>query len=350
MTEGIKKLFVYGTFLQGEPLNHHLRNCKLIQAMEIPGKLYNTGKGYPAALFDCNPKETVAGEIYYLSGDSDKKLKELDEVEGTRLNLYRRKELRHKAHLLYLYEAGEGLKGYLKNENTINSGSWRRKGSVALKDPPEFALAFEKQQEERYREFPPKDSSGMVFLKGDIPILVTAPHATRHLRMNKLKEEEEYTGAISLILHALTGSHALYTHWASRIDPNFYDESPFKKKLTKVIRKFGIRFVLDLHGTRVQRGKDIYPGIGNNREFLIGNDLYLDKFEEVLVSNEIILGSLHVFPASIQMTVTKFVATKLGAPAMQIEINERLREPEGNPKGFEKLIDSLTEYINYIKS
>ena len=350
MISEIRKLFVYGTFLQGEPRNYYLNNCKLIQALEIPGRLYSTGRGYPAALFDGNSEETIAGEIYNLSGDSNKKLKDLDEVECTRFGLYRRKDFKHKGHHFYLYEAGEQLRGCLNKKNSINSGNWRRQGSLALKDPIEFGINFEKEQEERYMEFPPEDSSGMIFLRGDAPILVTAPHATRHLRMNKQKQQEEYTGAISVILHSLTGAHALYTHWASKIDPNFYDDSPFKKKLTKIVRKFGIKYVLDLHGTRGQRAEDIYPGIGNNREFLIGNDSCLRKLKESANSNGLVLGGLNVFPASIQMTVTKFVATKLGIPAIQIEINERLRDPKSNPQGFEKLVTFLTEYLHQIKT
>ncbi len=301
-------------------------------------------------MFDGNSEETIAGEIYNLSGDSNKKLKELDEVECTRFGLYRRKDFKHKRHHFYLYEAGEQLRGCLNKENSINSVNWRRQGSFALKDPVEFALTFEKEQQERYREFPPEDSSGMIFLRGDAPILVTAPHATTHLRMNKQKQQEEYTGAISVILHSLIGAHALYTHWASKIDPNFYDDAPFKKKLTKIVKKFGIKSVLDLHGTRGQRAEDIYPGIGNNREFLIGNDSYLRTLKESANSNGIVLGGLNVFPASIQMTVTKFVATKLGIPAMQIEINERLRDPKSDPQGFEKLVTFLTEYLHRIKT
>ncbi len=101
-------------------------------------------------------------------------------------------------------------------------------------------------------------------------------------------------------------------------------------------------------GTRVQRNKDIYPGIGNNREFLIGNGFYLHKLEDS--ANGLALGDLHVFPASNQMTVTKFVAQKLEIPAMQLEINERLRHPESNSNGFEKLVTFLTEYLYQIKT
>jgi gamma-glutamylcyclotransferase (GGCT)/AIG2-like uncharacterized protein YtfP len=349
MARETDKLFVYGTFLQGERGNHHLDGCNLIQSVEIPGKLYDTERGYPAALFDGDSKETVTGEIYAICGDVDKKLSELDEIEGTEIGLYKRKSI-YNGHHFYVYEIGKLLRNHIRTENRINSGSWRRHGSVALKNPVEFAIRFENSQKQRYREFPPEDSSGLTLLRGEIPILITAPHSTRHLRMGKFKYQEEYTGALSVILHALTGCYVLYTHWASSVDPNFYDNAPFKSKLLKAVRKFGIRFVIDLHGTRREWSDDIYPGIGNNREFLFGNDFYLYKLKESARSNGLVVGGLHVFPASIQMTITKFVAQNLQIPTMQIEINEKLRHPESNPSEFEKLVKFLMDYIGSIKA
>lgn len=348
MAKEIDKLFVYGTLLQGERRNLHLDRCNLIESIEIPGKLYDTGRGYPAASFDGYSKETVMGEIYAICGDVDKKLRELDDVEGTESGLYKRKSV-HNRHRFYVYETGDLLKKSLTAENRINFGSWRRHGSFALKNPVEFAIRFENSQKHRYREFPPDDSSGITFLRGEIPILVMAPHATRHLRMGRLKYQEKYSGALSVILHSITGSYALYTHWASSLDPNFYDHAPFKSELLKVVKQFGIKFVLDLHGTKNQRSEDIYPGLGNDREFLFGNDFYLYKLEKSAELNGLILGSLNVFPASTQMTVTKFVSRNLGIPAMQIEINERLRHPESNPFEFEKLVKFLTDYICSIR-
>jgi gamma-glutamylcyclotransferase (GGCT)/AIG2-like uncharacterized protein YtfP len=348
MTKEINKLFVYGTLLQGESRNHYLDDCKLIRSLEIPGELYDMGMGYPAALYDENSKETITGEIYTICGDVNKKLRELDEVECAGLGLYKRKPI-YNEHHFYLYEPGELLRGYLRTENKIRAGSWRSHSSIALKNPVEFAIRFENSQRQRYREFPPEDSTELTFLRGEIPILITAPHATRHVRIHKLKYQEEYTGALSVILHALTGSHALYTHWASNIDPNFYDHAPFKKKILKVVSKFGIRFVLDLHVTRGQGNEDIYPGIGSSKEFLLGKDLYLQHLEELTKSNGLVLGGLHVFPASVQMTVTKFVSRNLQIPAMQIEINERLSRPETNPREFERLVKFLRDYIRSIQ-
>ena len=345
MATKIERLFVYGTFLQGEPGNHYLDDCELIQAFEVPGELYDTQRGYPAALLDGDSNKTITGEIYAVRSGRGKELQKLDAVEGTQVGLYTRRSLNYKGYDFYLYEAGELLRHSLNRDSKIESGSWRRYGSTAVKDPVEFALNFENRQSRRYREYAPTDSRGLIFLRGEIPILVTAPHATRHVRMGIFKFQEEYTGALSVILHALTGSHALYTHWASNTDPNYYDDAPFKKKLQKVIKKFGIKFVLDLHGTRRDWKKDIYPGIGEDGEFLLGDNLYIHELERSAKLNKLTLGGLHIFPASRQMTVTKFVARNVGIPAMQIEINEKLRHPETNPSAFNQLVEFLYNFI-----
>jgi gamma-glutamylcyclotransferase (GGCT)/AIG2-like uncharacterized protein YtfP len=349
MTRKISKLFVYGTFLQGELRSEYLNGYNLLESLDLPGKLYDTQQGYPAALFDQDSAETVSGELYEICGDVDERLTELDEVEGIKDGLYVRRALNCKEHDFYAYEAGEVLKKDLHNAKRIKSGSWRRFRSVALTDPLRFAITFENSQRPRYREFPPQNSSGLVFIKGEIPILVIASHATAHLRMNIIKYEEHYTGALSAMLHALTGSYALYTHWASKIDPNYYDHGPFKQKLSDILQEYGIRFVVDLHGTIAQANEDIYPGIGKEREFLLGDEFYLARLENSAASEGLILGGLDVFPASRQMTIAKFAAWNLGIPAMQLEFNRRLRRPENNPSDFKRLVKFLDRFIHYIK-
>ena len=350
MPSKIRKLFVYGTLLQGEIRGGNLGDCQLILALELPGRLYNTGRGYPAAVFDKSSKTKVHGELYALPENAENKLKELDEIEGVSSGLYVRKAIKFQGQEFYFYEAGALLQRIIKEENLIKSGSWRRYGSVALSNPIRFALNFEVEHSKRYGEFPPDNFPHFVFQRGDIPVLVTAPHATRHVRMGKPKYEEEYTGAVALLLHILTGCHALYTHYASKIDPNYYDNSPFKVGLEEVVKKFNIRFALDLHGTISRSKHDIYPGIGNEEEFLLGNGIYFKKLEGLAKSNGLNLGGKEVFSASRQNTVTKFVAKKLRTPAIQLEISGRLRKPEVDKESFMKLVEFLRLLIESVKT
>ena len=48
-------------------------------------------------------------------------------------------------------------------------------------------------------------------LDGKIPVLVSAPHAVKHLRAGVVepKEEDEYTGTVARLLHALEPSRAM---------------------------------------------------------------------------------------------------------------------------------------------
>jgi gamma-glutamylcyclotransferase (GGCT)/AIG2-like uncharacterized protein YtfP len=351
LSDKIKKLFVYGTLLKGEPRNSFLRDSDLLGSLDIPGELYVTDTGYPAASFNENPTHHVSGELYELSGDKvADKIIMLDKIEGIDDGLFRRKVLRINDQSFFTYEAGESLDSFLNERCKIKSGNWRLHGSIARRDPIKFALAFEKSSEKSYRDFRRKDTSGSIHVRGVVPILLTAPHACAHVRMNKLKSQEEFTGSLTVIIHSISGSHALYTHRASEIDPNFYDESPFKKQIARIVKEFGIRFVLDVHGTSTAKTGDVFPGVGINKELLLGNECLLDKLVECAERFGIRLGSSKIFPASRQMTVTKFAAKKLGIPGMQLEISEQLRTPDKLPKRFDKLVRFLADFLSRVEN
>jgi hypothetical protein len=129
------------------------------------------------------------------------------------------------------------------------------------------------------------------------------------------------------------------------VDPNYYDNSRFKNKMSEIVSHHSFKFLVDLHGTGPEKKYDIYPGVGVDKEFLIGHDNYLDELERAATLNGISIGGLDVFPAAKQMTVTKYAARKLGIPAIQLEINRRLRDPEKRPDDFMKLIKFLRGFI-----
>jgi len=345
MPAKLNKVFVYGTLLQGESRCSFLSDCKLLKTLEIPGTLYDTKSGYPAAVFDERSRNTIAGELYIMD-NPDNKLKELDEAEGVDSDLFKRVKLSYKGVHFFSYEAGKISKQHIQPVNKIEAGNWRRYSSLSFHDPLGFTLNFEDRQKYLYREPASSDSKGSIYITGDLPLLVTAPHATVHKRMSKLKRQEFYTGALSVILHSLTGCHVLYTNRLIESDPNYYDDSPFKAKLGEVVSQNDIKFLLDLHGTDPDRENDIYPGVGINKEFLLGYDNYLNELMNASKLNEITVGRLDVFPAVKQMTVTKYAARKLGVPSMQVEINRKLREPEKSPDDFIKLVKFLKEYID----
>ena len=340
----IDKIFVYGTLLRGEERSCYMLGCRLSEILEVPGSLYDTGRGYPAALFDDGSDRAVSGELYTME-DPSSRIEGLDRVEGTLSGLFRRSTIKYPNSEFYCYEAGPLLNETATDENRIMSGNWRTHSSLAFTDPVDFALRFETHLKDSYKEHPGEDSDGIHYIRGHIPVLVTAPHATAHVRMGKLKRQEFYTGALAVLLHSLTGCHALYTGRLSSLDPNYTDESPFKAKLSEIAGRCGLEFQIDIHGTGSERPGDVFPGVGMNSEFLNGRSESLFELSQAAQSNGISLGSTDVFPAAKQMTVTRFSATRLGVPSMQLEINRDLRRPEIAPADFVKLVNFLKEFI-----
>ncbi len=332
--------------MQGESRSPFLDNEKLIDTVWVPGVMFDTMLGYPAALFGTEYKKCIYGELYELS-DPRTMLDQLDSLEGVQDALFERCEIEVGGSAVYSYAAGESLGEYLVHHNVIKEGDWRKVGSIAKSSPLDFAINFENSQKSIYKEHPETDRIGAVHVRGDIPVLVTAPHATAHVREGKLKRQEFYTGALVLLMNILEGSHALYTNRLSEIDPNYEDDCYFKDRLTEIVNAHDIRFVLDLHGTG-KRHKDIYPGVGESNEFLLGHEGLIAELNNAIELNGISIGDYTTFPASKQMTVTKFAARKLGVPAMQLELNDSLRRPLDNRERFLGLVKFLRDFVTSI--
>lgn len=196
----------------------------------------------------------------------------------------------------------------------------------------------------------PSDLSYTV-LPGSFPILVSAPHAVKHFRLTNTepKDEDEYTGAIARLLHQRTGCWAMHASKAD-IDPNFYDDCPYKAGLRELVEKEKIQLVIDIHAAAIWRTFNI--DIGTCRgESLLGRTDYLEALLIALRGGGIQAVFVDsVFTGCGQPTVTRFVSETLGVPALQLEINKRLRDPEQNPAYFGVLLHNLESFINGLKA
>jgi gamma-glutamylcyclotransferase (GGCT)/AIG2-like uncharacterized protein YtfP len=118
-------LFVYGTLLPGEVRWHHLQPYVVDEGFDdtAPGGLYDTGQGYPAAVFSASG--TVRGRTMPLLTTSvSEAIRHLDEVEGAVRGLYRRVQVTTAAGLsAWAYEYGGGLE-----LARIESGCWLTHG------------------------------------------------------------------------------------------------------------------------------------------------------------------------------------------------------------------------------
>lgn len=189
---------------------------------------------------------------------------------------------------------------------------------------------FEESQV-RYRDDPPQGQTAFRYVPGTRPVLISAPHGALHWRHGVWKGEDEYTAALAHVLAEETGAHALYALRRIRPDPNFEDDSDYKRALARLLGEHDIELVLDLHGAR--RGRDFGLELGTMggrtcpdyeaiiirhiewQGFLRNHRHSLDR----LWVNQLFKGGAR------QRTVTRFVWEQCGVNAAQIEINAHLR-------------------------
>ncbi len=221
----------------------------------------------------------------------------------------------------------------------------------------------------------PDGEPSFTYQPGDLPILISAPHATAHLRRQRLKGEEEFTGALAQFLAEQTGIHALYSHYRSPGDPNWDRHSPYKQRLQEIVQSNGIRFVLDLHGMTNKYKIGLALGTMNGRscpdheslilttiekQFRPTSQAAANKFSE-LHWDHFVLNHSRFTGGLTNYTVTRFASQQLGIPAIQIELCASARVVErrpldkwpvpfrGQPEAIEQTINLLQALVNAVR-
>jgi hypothetical protein len=226
---------------------------------------------------------------------------------------------------------------------------------------------LELEEDVRYQELASDSEPEFLYVEGQIPVLLSAPHGAVHTRRGKEKEEDEYTAGLARLLGEITGAHVLYTRRKSLSDPNYYPGGAYKKQMEAVCRSAKIGFILDIHGTSSMRPFGIELGTAcgqscpEHKERLVGvlerhgfselnpaglNKLWIDRYFTGGGSDRI-------------ETVTRFAWRRLEVPAAQFEINGRLRilrrKPDssamnkdfcGDPAGILRVIRAFTTLVN----
>ncbi len=204
--------------------------------------------------------------------------------------------------------------------------------------PHLFARLAALEEDVLYQEAASAAEPEITLVEGTLPVLITAPHGAVHLRKGEPKREDNYTVAFARLLAEETGAHALYARRRSQADPNWDRDAPFKTLLSHVIAESRIRFVLDLHGASGRHTFGLALGTLCGTSCRAERPLILrilaahgfreggDGLEGLDVDHHFTARGLKG-----QETITRFTARRLGVPAAQIEINDRLRNVANRP-------------------
>lgn len=194
------------------------------------------------------------------------------------------------------------------------------------------------------RRVNPKQEEPFWFSMGDLPILVSAPHAVRHYRQKKIKMSDQFTGSIVYLLNKLTGCHVIAATKLYGGDPNVDNPCIYKEKIADFCSVNKVKVILDIHGAAREREFDVDFGTNSGKN-LLGKAGILDTLQQSFQNFGLSRTSLDHFAASGPYTVANYVARELRIPAVQVEINKQYRVPAQNPQGFHRLLGALAESI-----
>lgn len=184
------------------------------------------------------------------------------------------------------------------------------------------------------------------FYLGKIPILISAPHTTEHIREGHTKKADIYTGSLALLLHELTDVHVIYSTKISD-DPNFVEGGVYKEALRKLIQDHNILYVIDLHGSAINERFDIDLGTIN------GLSIDLQKIQAIqrtFKKNDINKVTINdTFAGTHPGTIVNFTSQQLQKEAIQIEISKLYRNPREDIDSYYLILKSLIEIVELLK-
>lgn len=170
------------------------------------------------------------------------------------------------------------------------------------------------------------------YIKGTIPVLISAPHGAKHYRTRetRLKGEDAYTASIAVKLGRMTGAYVLYVKNRAYEDPNNDYYTEYKDFLRKVVEKNHIRFVMDLHGSDPGRPYSVDVGTFSRSIDNCSCPNQLETIAHALAGLDGVSYNRR-FTAHGRGTITYFAHKQLGIDAAQFEINAHYRIPSVEP-------------------
>ena len=201
-------------------------------------------------------------------------------------------------------------------------------------------------------------------IEGEIPVMISAPHAVNQFREGQEKYADRYTGGIAMYLQKMTGCHLIYSSRNKNNDPN-YDPNPngenqYQTQLKEYLDNHKIHVLIDLHGASVNREYALEMGtapVRNEHGEIIGNpdpslqgraficdlikytfDFYFRDIDRPIEKKRI--WKNQIFDAGTQNTVTKYISENTNVSCVQLEINGIYRTPE-NSNEFSQLVNGL---------
>ena len=194
-----------------------------------------------------------------------------------------------------------------------------------------------------------KENKGFEIEKGNIPIILSAPHCVLQTRNGKIKQEEGETGAIVQIIAKKAQCYAIFKTTHQNDDANYdIDKNMYKENLREIINRENIKLLLDFHGAKNENAFDIEIGTDEGKNINQKKYIVTELKEKLNKQNIFNIVENQKFKASSIHTISKYIHETTHIPCIQLEITGRYRYIE-NLEGINKLIIGIENFIETIK-
>ncbi|OGZ57157.1 MAG: hypothetical protein A3F94_02935 [Candidatus Spechtbacteria bacterium RIFCSPLOWO2_12_FULL_38_22] len=189
-------------------------------------------------------------------------------------------------------------------------------------------------------------------IEGKFPVLISAPHAVPLLKEDKEGPYTKFEKRVSEIVEVLCdeiGVWGIFTQLETgesileNWDKKVY--RVYKKFVREIVKENNISLVLDVHGSKHSRPflidyDFIFPQTHKHDQAL--EELLLKSFESFFLKEDVSKGFFRSVKGPGSKTLTYHVRRNLDIPAVQLELNEEVRQ---NEKHFANLILALSRVI-----
>ena len=179
---------------------------------------------------------------------------------------------------------------------------------------------------------------------GLTPLLISAPHATPHIRRETTKVHERMTGALAIALAQSLDAAVILPVAAQSDDPNFdtKNNAPYKLKLARMLGD--CQLLVDIHGMDDHWGSDICIGIGNSSLTPASTKL-IDTLRGCSIRAGLAMTINTPFDSLSRGTVSEF-ARRRNCEALQLEIALRCRMTDSIASTFFLIRNGLLQWLD----
>ena len=195
-----------------------------------------------------------------------------------------------------------------------------------------------KKAEQKFKENNYKGNSSkscLVEKFGNIPILLSAPHAVKQIRNGEIKAHEFYTGAIVECLAKQIGCACITKQYlienSANDDPNTDNAyCSYKTAINQFLQEHEVKLFVDIHGLSSNRDSIVDICINNGKNV---NDMTYVSALQKCIENKFGENKSSVdkyFSAFSDNIMSKWIHSNFNISAIELEINGAYRWFEGD--------------------